>query len=152
MGARNYGAGMAVVVRRAEPSDLDVLIELAAEYCAADGHAFVESTARNGFEPMLGNDDHGTVWMIDDTDGYAVVTWSWSIEIGGFEVVLDELYVRTSGQGKGGAALQVVIDDCRRRGARRIFLETERPNESARSLYARHGFTVDDSIWMSLDL
>jgi GNAT superfamily N-acetyltransferase len=143
---------MAVVVRRAEPSDLDVLIELAAEYCAADGHAFVESRARNGFEPMLGNDDHGTVWMIDDTDGYAVVTWSWSIEIGGFEVVLDELYVRTSRQGKGGAALQVVIDDCRRRGARRILLETERPNESARSLYARHGFTVDDSIWMSLDL
>jgi ribosomal protein S18 acetylase RimI-like enzyme len=45
-----------------------------------------------------------------------------------------------------------VIDDCRRRGARRIFLETERPNESARRLYARHGFTVDDSIWMSLHL
>jgi GNAT superfamily N-acetyltransferase len=45
-----------------------------------------------------------------------------------------------------------MIDDCRRRGARRIFLETERPNESARRLYARHGFTPDDSIWMSLDL
>ncbi|HEX4981389.1 MAG TPA: GNAT family N-acetyltransferase [Ilumatobacteraceae bacterium] len=143
---------MAVVVRRAEPSDLDVLLELAAEYCAADGHAFVESRARRGLEPMLGNDVHGTVWMIDDTDGYAVVTWSWSIEIGGFEVVLDELYVRTSGQGKGSTALQVVIDDCRRRGAKRIFLETERPNEAARRLYARHGFTVDDSIWMSLDL
>jgi GNAT superfamily N-acetyltransferase len=143
---------MAIVVRRAEPSDLDVLIELAAEYCAADGHEFVESTARNGFEPMLGNDDFGTVWMIDDTDGYAVATWGWSVEIGGFEVVFDELYVRTRGQGKGSAALKVVIDDCRRRGARRIFLETERPNESARRLYARHGFTVDDSIWMSLDL
>jgi GNAT superfamily N-acetyltransferase len=143
---------MAVVVRRAEPSDLEVLLELAAEYCAADGHDFVESTLRRGFEPMLGNDDHGAVWMIDETDGYAVVTWGWSIEIGGFEVVFDELYVRTRGQGKGSVALQVVIDDCRRRGALRIFLETERPNASARRLYARHGFTVDDSIWMSLDL
>jgi GNAT superfamily N-acetyltransferase len=143
---------MAVVVRRAEPSDLEVLLELAAEYCAADGHTFVESTARLGFGPMLGNDDFGTVWMIDDTDGYAVVTWSWSIEIGGFEVVFDELYVRTRGEGKGSAALRVVIDDCRRRGAKRIFLETERPNEAARRLYARHGFSVDDSIWMSLDL
>jgi GNAT superfamily N-acetyltransferase len=143
---------VAVVVRRAEPSDLEALLELAAEYCAADGHTFVESTARRGFEPLLGNDDHGTAWMIDDTDGYAVATWGWSIEIGGFEVVLDELYVRTSGQGKGSAALQVVIDDCRHRGARRIYLETERRNESARRLYARHGFTADDSIWMSLDL
>jgi GNAT superfamily N-acetyltransferase len=143
---------MAVVVRRAALTDLETLLALAAEYCAADGHAFVESTARRGLEPMLGNDDRGTVWMIDETDGYAVATWSWSVEIGGFEVVLDELYVRTRGQGKGSAALQVVIDDCRRRGAKRIFLETERPNESARRLYARHGFTVDDSIWMSLDL
>jgi GNAT superfamily N-acetyltransferase len=143
---------MVVAVRRAEPSDLEVLVQLAAEYCAADGHDFVESTVRSGFEPMLGNDDHGTVWMIDETDGYAVVTWGWSIEIGGFEVVFDELYVRTSGRGRGSAALAVVIDDCRRRGARRIFLETERPNESARRLYARHGFTVDDSIWMSLRL
>jgi len=143
---------MAVVVRRAEPSDLEVLIELAAEYCAADGHTFVESRARSGFQPMLGNDDRGTVWMIDETDGYAVATWSWSIEIGGFEVVFDELYVRSRGQGKGSAVLEVVIDDCRRRGAKRIFLETERPNESARRLYARHGFTVDDSIWMSRDL
>ena len=144
--------GMAVVVRRAEPSDLDVLLELAAEYCAADGHDFVESTARSGFEPMLGNDDFGTVWMIDDTDGYAVVTWGWSIEIGGFEVVFDELYVRTRGQGKGSAALEVVIDDCRRRGVRRIFLETDRANEAARRLYVRHGFTVEESIWMSLEL
>ena len=143
---------MAVVVRRAVPSDLETLLELAAEYCAADGHEFVESTARGGLEPMLGNDDHGTVWMIDETDGYAVVTWGWSVEIGGFEVVLDELYVRTRGLGKGGAALQIVIDDCRRRGAHRIFLETERPNAAARRLYERHGFTVDDSIWMSLDL
>jgi GNAT superfamily N-acetyltransferase len=143
---------MAVDVRRAAVSDLAALIELAAEYCAADGHEFVESTVRSGFEPMLGNDDHGAVWMIDDTDGYVVVTWSWSIEIGGLEVVLDELYVRTSGQGKGSVALEVVIDDCRRRGARRIFLETERPNEAARRLYARHGFTEDDSIWMSRPL
>ena len=49
---------------------------------------------------MLGNDDVGTVWMIDDTDGYAVVTWGWSIEIGGFEVVFDELYVRTAGRAR----------------------------------------------------
>ena len=143
---------MAVVVRRAGPSDLETLLQLVAECCAADGHEFVESTARRGLEPMLGNDDRGTVWMIDETDGYAVATWGWSVEIGGFEVVLDELYVRTRGLGKGGAALQIVIDDCRRRGAHRIFLETERPNASARRLYARHGFTVDDSIWMSLDL
>jgi ribosomal protein S18 acetylase RimI-like enzyme len=46
----------------------------------------------------------------------------------------------------------VLEDDCRARGVLRIFLETERPNARARSLYARHGYTKDDSIWMSKEL
>ncbi|MGB0800787.1 MAG: GNAT family N-acetyltransferase, partial [Ilumatobacteraceae bacterium] len=38
---------------------------------------------------------------------------------------------------------------CLERGMRRIFLETEAPNDAARRLYARHGFTAEDSIWMA---
>jgi ribosomal protein S18 acetylase RimI-like enzyme len=44
-----------------------------------------------------------------------------------------------------------LVDDGRRRGLARIFLETETHNTSARRLYARHGFVEDDSIWMSLE-
>jgi len=32
---------------------------------------------------------------------------------------------------------------------RRIFLETEAPNDAARRLYERHGFVAEDSIWMA---
>jgi ribosomal protein S18 acetylase RimI-like enzyme len=42
-----------------------------------------------------------------------------------------------------------VLADGRRRGLARIFLETEAPNERVRSLYERHGFVSDDSVWMS---
>jgi ribosomal protein S18 acetylase RimI-like enzyme len=31
-------------------------------------------------------------------------------------------------------------------------LETERDNEGARRFYTRHGFTSEDSLWMSIDL
>lgn len=139
-------------VRRARPDDIDTLLVLAAEYSEADGHDFDPVGARAAFEPLLDGDTVGTAWIVDEDDGYVVVTWGWSIEIGGFEVVLDEIYVRTRGRGKGGTALQVVERDCRRRGAKRIFLETESANERARKLYARHGFTADDSIWMSKEL
>jgi GNAT superfamily N-acetyltransferase len=143
---------VATVVRRAIPGDLTVLLELVAEYCAADHHEFDEAVARAGLEPLLTDDALGTVWMIDETDGYVVVTWGWSVEIGGLDVVLDEFYVRTRGEGKGSDALRVIEADCCARGVKRIFLETELANEPARRLYARHGYLADTSIWMSKQL
>lgn len=143
-------------VRRARPSDLAALVELAQEYCDADGHEFHEAKVRAGFGPLLDGDLHGVAWVAaadgpDDhsLDGYAVVAWSWSIEIGGFEAVLDELYVRTRGRGTGTSLLHRLEDDCRERGVKRIFLETELPNEAARRLYEREGYVADSSIWLS---
>jgi len=141
-----------VAVRRATLADLDELLVLGAEYAVADGHDFDEATARRGFRPLLVDDSIGTVLVaiVDDAlDGYAVVTWGWSIEIGGLDVVLDEVYVRSRGRGIGTLLLDVVEADCVDRGVRRIVLETERPNDAARRLYTRRGWLEDDSIWMS---
>jgi GNAT superfamily N-acetyltransferase len=142
-------------IRRAVPHDLDDLVALAAEYCAADGHDFDETTVRAGFGPLLDDDTFGVVWVAEidgAVDAYAAVTCGWSIEIGGMDVVLDELYVRTRDRGTGTALIRHLEDDCRARGVKRIFLETELPNESARRLYAREGFVADTSIWMSKEL
>lgn len=150
---------MYTVVRRALPADLAVLVDLVAEYCEADDHVFDREVAVRGLAPLLADDTYGAIWLIDPSsaetggaDGYIVVTWGWSIEIGGLDVVLDEFYVRSRGQGKGSDALRVVEADCRRRGVRRIFLETELANADARRLYERHGYTADTSIWMSKEL
>ena len=149
---------MTTVVRRAIPDDLPVLIELVGEYCEADDHDFDAATARSGLEPLLADDTFGAIWLIDPAsngataDGYIVVTWGWSIEIGGLDVVLDEFYVRSRGRGKGSDALRVIEAECRDRGVKRIFLETELANERARHLYQRHGYRADDSIWMSKEL
>ena len=158
---------MTTAVRRANSGDLAVLLELVAEYCEADHHTFDPAVAHAGLEPLLGDDTYGAIWLIDPTepangsdgldgqpsaDGYIVVTWGWSIEIGGLEVVLDEFYVRSRGEGRGSEALRIVESDCRRRGVKRIFLETELANERARQLYERHGYRADDSIWMSKEL
>lgn len=148
-------AGVGIVVRPATPADLDVLVELAAEYCAADGHEFDEATARSGFGPLLRDDRHGIVLLAEldgAVDGYGVVTWGWSIEIGGLDVVLDELFSRTTGRGVGTALLRHLEAACRDRDVKRIFLETELPNESARRLYEREGYVADSSIWMSKEL
>lgn len=144
-----------LVIRRSVVDDLDALVELGAEYCAADDHDFDEPTVRAGFAGVIDDDRHGTVLVAERTGvvvGYAVVSWGWSIEIGGPDVVLDEIYVRPQGIGIGGLLLAETERTCRQAGAKRIFLETERRNGRARAWYQRVGFEVDDSIWMSKEL
>lgn len=146
---------MTIRIRRAAPGDLADLLPLVAEYCAADDHPYDAARVTEGLEPLLADDRHGVVWLACDGDraeGYAAVTWGWSIEIGGLDVVLDELYVRTRGRGTGSRLIETLETDCRARGVKRIFLETEHPNERARRLYARHGYEADTSIWMSKEL
>jgi ribosomal protein S18 acetylase RimI-like enzyme len=80
------------------------------------------------------------------------VTWGYSIESGGRDALLDEIYVREQGEGLGGRLLDDVLSDLVARGLPRVFLETEAHNEAVRQFYTRHGFETEASIWMSRDL
>ena len=141
------------MLRRAHPEDLDTVLGLIAEFYAVDGHDYDDARLRAALRPLLVDDAHGVVWLVGncktDDAGYAIVTWGYSLESGGRDVLLDEVYVRDQGRGVGSAVLEEVLAECRHRGLRRMFLETEVPNERARRFYTRHGFAADDSIWMS---
>ena len=140
-----------VTARRAGPGDLDALVELHQQFCAVDDHPFDLGRARTGFAPLPHDDTHGVVWLVDAPQAYAVLTWGWSIEAGGAEAVLDEIFVAERNTGVGSALLEHVLADGRRRGLARIFLETEAHNERVRRFYERHGFRTDDSIWLAHD-
>ncbi len=140
-----------VDIRRAGPPDLDTLVELHREFCSIDSHPFDQQRACAAFAPLLIDDMHGMVWIVDTPSAYAVVTWGWSIEAGGAEAVLDEFFVTERDRGVGSALLDHLLADGRRRGLARIFLETEAPNERVRRFYERHGFRADDSVWLSND-
>ncbi len=143
--------GHGAAIRRAGIDDLDALVDMHHTFCELDQHPFDEERALVAFSGLLTDDDRGVVWILDRPAAYAVVTWGWSIEAGGLEAVLDEVFVSAPGGGIGGRLIDHLVDDGRRRGLARIFLETETHNDRARRLYARHGFVEDDSIWMSLE-
>jgi GNAT superfamily N-acetyltransferase len=138
-------------VRRATAGDLDRVIELHSRFCAADGHEFSESTARAALEPLLVDDRYGVVWISDgeEGEGYAVVTWGWSIESGGPDALVDEIYAAPTSSGIGTALMTTLLEDIERRGITSIFLETEARNDAARRFYRRFGFVEEDSRWMS---
>ena len=149
--------GVVARVIRAVQDDLDRLVELVREFYETDGHDFDASRVRAGLVPLLAEDTVGQVWLVTDSSpvelvGYAVVTWGWSLESGGKDALVDELFLRVRGAGLGEKLLRHAIAAAREAGARRMYLETEAPNERARAFYARLGFVPDNSVWMSRDL
>ncbi|MEE4279337.1 MAG: GNAT family N-acetyltransferase [Halieaceae bacterium] len=135
---------------RATPGDLDWLLQLIEEFCRIDQHEYDPHRLRSSLPALLESDEYGVVWkMPAPTEAYAVVTWGYSLESGGREALIDELYVRARGKGNGRRFLEHILDDCRQRGFVRIFLETESHNTRVRAFYGRAGFAEDDSIWMS---
>lgn len=138
-------------IRRAERRDLATLLELHRAFCEVDGHPFSDARARAAFAPLLDDDTRGVVWIVDRPAAYAVLTWGWSIEAGGAEAVLDEIFASERGGGTGSVLLRHVLRDAEHRGITRVFLESELANERVRAFYGRHGFSVDDSVWMSIE-
>lgn len=143
------------MIRRAGVGDAGRLTSLIQEFYDIDGHLYDAARVESGLMPLLQGDRHGQVWIAEDEDaavGYAVVTWSWSLESGGLDCILDEIYVRVRGGGFGSELLQHAIVEAGAFGAATMFLETEAPNGGARRFYARHGFSTEDSMWMSRGL
>lgn len=143
------------LVRRAAPADLDEVLVLVREFYALDRHEYDETRVRAALGPLLAGDEYGQVWLLVvgvAAAGYAVVTWGWSLESGGREALLDEIYIRGRGNGFGRLLLTQAMRAAARAGAKRMFLEIEAHNQRVRGFYASLGFAPEDSVWMSTDL
>ena len=120
-----------------------------------DGHVFEAGRVKPALVPLLASDELGVVHLVEEEGwalGYAIVTWGYSLESGGRDALIDEIYIRDRGSGVGTFLLAAILEDLKARNIPRLTLETEKANEAARRFYSRHGFVAEDSVWMSLDL
>ncbi len=140
------------LLKRADTQHLPLLLTLVEAFCALDQHPYEPARVESALRPLLEHDDFGVVYLVNDDQGYVVITWGYSLESGGREGLVDEIYLRQRGQGVGTQVMQALFEDLRGRGIVKMFLETERHNARARTFYARLGFEADDSIWMSRSL
>ena len=141
-----------VTLRLATSEDYQDLIPLIKEFCEVDNHEFDDARIEKSLGPLLEDAELGRVIILEvkgELKGYAVLTWGWSLESGGREALLDEIYVRERNQGWGALLLEKVVATAKDNGAQIIFLETELANERVRDFYLRHGFNKEDSIWLS---
>jgi GNAT superfamily N-acetyltransferase len=147
-------AAMTATFTIAQRADIETLLELMREYYAFDHLPFDEQVARAALAKFVDDESLGRVWLISDEGspvGYLVLTLGYSLEYGGRDAFIDEVYVCSShrGRGIGQRALTFAEDVCRSLGVRALHLEVERANTGAHGLYRKAGFVDHDRYLMT---
>ena len=140
---------METLFRVADAADADSLFVMMRELYEHESIAFDEPTARGALTRLLADDSCGVAHLLlfgEEVAGYLVLTFGFSLEFGGRDAFVDELFVKDEfrGHGMGKAALGFAADICRARGVRALHLEVERANAAAQGIYRKAGFVDHD--------
>ena len=135
---------MRLTTRMASAVDVPVLVAMMGEFYAEADYALDEAWATRSFLSLLGDPSRGAVCIACGDGvplGYAVLTLRHSMEFGGLDGFIDDLFVRKASRrlGVGRAALEALLAECRRRGVLALHVETSDGNPAAVALYESLG-------------
>lgn len=139
--------GAAGPLREATEADIPELARMMSGLRAEDPMS--RSTLEGGvaaLRELLADRCLGRAFVVEE-DGvaaaYVVLTYCFSLEIGGRIGFVDELFVLREyrGRGVGGRTLEAVVAEARREGLRALHLEVSGGNRAA-GLYEKLGFEV----------
>lgn len=136
---------MSQILHLAALDDLERLLPMVAAYHEFEG---IESDAAHreaALQPVLDGVPHGAIWLIGPKIapvGYVCVSFGWSLELGGLDAMIDELWIREKirGRGMGSEAMTALQKTLQAADVRALSLEVASDNEKARRLYGRAGF------------
>ena len=140
---------MSAALTLATLEHLDKLDALVAAFHAEAGISIDDDARRAGLKPMLEGIPHGAAYLIGPSRapiGYLVVTFGWSLEFGGLDGFLDEIYVRPGVRGRGIASevLQALPSALAGAGLKALHLEVAKDAVRTQALYKRAGFRPRD--------
>lgn len=130
----------------AEPEHAPEIDRLVAAFHKHEGVNVTAQARRASIDNLLAMPAQGRVLLVQPRDaeivGYAVLAFGFSLEFGGRDAFLDELFIADAfrGQGIGSAALAAVCAWARQEELCALHLEVERDNKAAKALYTQSGF------------
>ncbi len=144
-------------MRAAVPEDEAKLVELMAEFYAEAGFELNRRHAAEAFGTLLADKRLGQVWLIETASefaGYVALTFGYSMESGGRDATLEDLYIRAPfrGGGLGKGALAEMRAFCIEHGIRAVSVEVGRENDAAQEVYRTAGFSATDRQLLTLEL
>ncbi|WP_146589079.1 GNAT family N-acetyltransferase [Puniceibacterium confluentis] len=129
----------------ASAEDAPKLLPLVAALHLDQGFSTDAAHQERAVMPLLQGSPHGAIWLIGPRRapvGYIVVSFGWSVEYGGMDAIVDELYVRPAVRGRGmaGEAINALGQALKQSTIKALHLEVDNSNEGALRLYQRCGF------------
>ena len=141
---------MTLTIRPARPDDFEPLLQLVRAFWQGEKLPYREDWVRPGLSTLLAHPEHGHVLVAQagsqELVAYLVLAFGYSLEHGGRDALVDELYVEPGlrGGGHGGRMLAAAEELCRAQGIKRLHLEVDNANPRAAQLYTRVGFASND--------
>ena len=90
----------------ATPDDAEKLLPLVAAFHNEAKYDTDLEHRSQAIAPLLEGIPHGAIWLIGPRKapvGYIVVTFGWSVEFGGLDAIVDEIYIRPACAGAAWA-------------------------------------------------
>ena len=134
----------------AKTDDIERLMKLVADFHAEAGISQDEDTRRAALMPLLDGSPHGVIYLIGPMRapvGYIALSFGWSIEYGGLDGFIDEIFIRprVRGRGIGSEVLIALPRALSGSGLKTLHLEVHRDNHRARELYSKLHFEARDT-------
>lgn len=137
----------------AKPDDLERLTRLVTDFHAEQGIDQDEDTRRAALVPLLEGCPHGAAYLIGPGRapiGYIIVSFGWSVEFGGMDGFVDELYIRPAvrSRGIGSEVLMSLPKALAKAGLKALHLEVRAEDDRAHRFYRklrfqpREGYTL----------
>lgn len=140
---------MGITFKAVALDDVALLLPMMREFYAHEEIRFDEDAARGALQSLIGNEAYGRAFLIcvdQESIGYAVLTFGYSLEFHGRDAFVDELFLRHAwrGQGIGQQALALLAEVCAVNNIKALHLEVERKNTAAQQTYRKVGFVDHD--------
>lgn len=137
---------MNIDIRKATIENIDRLVDLVGEYHKFESINSTPTQRKTSIEPLISDEtEMGFVllaWSSERCIGYVAICYGYSIELGGRDAFVDELFVVADQRGKGVGKLLVetATDYAKRNNVKVLHLEVANDNETARRFYQKLNF------------
>lgn len=141
----------AAIIRIATICDIGLLLPLVRQYHQFEGIELDDVSRTRAVTELLNNKQLGCIWIAFNADvaiGYSAVCFGYSIEFGGRDGFIDELFISAGYRGRGyGRKLltttnEQVVEFCKLKA---IHLEVAKTNHKARKFYDTFGFQMREN-------
>ena len=137
-----------MTIRRLTAGDFEEILTMMKVFYASDALLVhpTEAVLRRTLTEAVGDSPYLTGYGFEEDGvlaGYGMVTRSYSTEMGGVCVWIEDLYILPRYRGKGfGSSFLRFVEDRYRQEVVRLRLEAEPENERAMAVYAKAGFEI----------